>query len=130
MKDYDYYVNKRNTRHLTLYTWLIGLFQLFLGINLFILFLHSKIVLQHNEMALCWLGLSILMFILIPLRVTDQRRQERDLLATVLDGILHSACTLFFVYLFSFWILFIIYVIEMLLIVGVMVKYFREQRPK
>ena len=76
------------------------------------------------------LGLSIIMFILTPLKMTDSRKGERDLTAVIIGGIVHGICTIGSVWLLHFWLLLVVYVIEILIAILLVVKFFKGRSDK
>ena len=70
------------------------------------------------------------MFILTPLKMTDSRKEERDLTAVIIDGVVHGMCTIGSVWLLHFWLLLVIYAIEILIVVLLIVKFFKGRSDK
>ena len=128
-KEYDFFVNKRNTPHLDLYTKLIGIFYFFLGTNMELSFLYSK-YLEQQEYAGCCLVLGVLMYSMIFTNTKDPRREDRGLTAVVLDGVVHAVCTFGVAYVLSFRILVLVYIFEMIYVTKVVWKYFKFQKKK
>ena len=79
-KDYDYYVNRKNTPHLDLYTKLIGMFYFWNGMN-FILGSVYALSIGQKKLVVSGLFLGILMCSLIKDKTTDKRKNQRDLKA-------------------------------------------------
>lgn len=92
-KYYDYYVNRRNTPHLDLYTKLIGMFYFWNGMN-FILGSAYALSIGQKKLAVSGLFLGILMCSLIKDKTTDKRKNQRDLKAVIGDGIIYAICAL------------------------------------
>lgn len=92
-KYYDYYVNRRNTPHLDLYTKLIGMFYFWNGMN-FILGSAYALSIGQKKLAVSGLVLGILMCSLIKDKTTDKRKNQRDLKAVIGDGIIYTICAL------------------------------------
>lgn len=92
-KYYDYYVNRRNTPHLDLYTKLIGMFYFWNGMN-FILGSAYALSIGQKKLAVSGLVLGILMCSLIKDKTTDKRKNQRDLKAVIGDGIIYAICAL------------------------------------
>ena len=86
-KKYDLPVSRGNTPDLDLYTWLLGLFYGFTGINALLTHFGGRHV--PPEMPATFLLLGICFLLLTPLAVTDQRRDMRGLFAVVGSGITH-----------------------------------------
>ena len=85
-KDYDYYVNRKNTPHLDLYTKLIGMFYFWNGMN-FILGSVYALSIGQKKLVVSGLFLGILMCSLIKDKTTDKRKNQRDLKAVIGDQI-------------------------------------------
>ena len=77
-KYYDYYVNRRNTPHLDLYTKLIGMFYFWNGMN-FILGSAYALSIGQKKLAVSGLVLGILMCSLIKDKTTDKRKKSKRL---------------------------------------------------
>lgn len=106
-KYYDYYVNRRNTPHLDLYTKLIGMFYFWNGMN-FILGSAYALSIGQKKLAVSGLVLGILMCSLIKDKTTDKRKNQRDLKAVIGDGIIYAICALGISYVLSFWLLLLV----------------------
>lgn len=106
-KYYDYYVNRRNTPHLDLYTKLIGMFYFWNGMN-FILGSAYALSIGQKKLAVSGLVLGILMCSLIKDKTTDKRKNQRDLKAVIGDGIIYTICALEISYVLSFWLLLLV----------------------
>ena len=107
-KDYDYYVNRKNTPHLDLYTKLIGMFYFWNGMN-FILGSVYALSIGQKKLVVSGLFLGILMCSLIKDKTTDKRKNQRDLKAVIGDGIIYAICALGISYVLSFWLLLLVY---------------------
>ena len=125
-KYYDYYVNRRNTPHLDLYTKLIGMFYFWNGMN-FILGSAYALSIGQKKLAVSGLVLGILMCSLIKDKTTDKRKNQRDLKAVIGDGIIYTICALEISYVLSFWLLLLVYILEMIYVAWVIFKYFKQQ---
>lgn len=123
-KEYDFFVNKRNTPHLDLYTKLIGIFWFFWELIIYSMYI------EQQECAGCCLFLGVLMYSMILHKTTDPIRGNRGLTAVVLGGIAHAVCTFGLVYALSFWILMVVYIFEMIYVTKVIWKYFKFQKKK
>ena len=123
-KEYDFWSNKRNIPHLELYTKLIGIFWGLLGVNFLMIFFYWKFILQYENSGLI-LVLSIVMFALVPMAMTDSKKTNRDLVAVVAASVAHGIFTIGSVLVTHFWLLLIIYGIEILLVILVVVQNFR-----
>ena len=117
-KYYDYYVNRRNTPHLDLYTKLIGMFYFWNGMN-FILGSAYALSIGQKKLAVSGLFLGILMCSLIKDKTTDKRKNQRDLKAVIGDGIIYAICALGISYVLSFWLLLLVYILEMIYVAWV-----------
>lgn len=73
-----------------------------------------------------FLGLS--MYSMISDKTKNPIRENRGLLAVVLDGVAHALCTCAMVYALSFWMLIIVYIFEMVYVIKVIINYFRSQK--
>ena len=116
-KDYDYYVNRKNTPHLDLYTKLIGMFYFWNGMN-FILGSVYALSIGQKKLVVSGLFLGILMCSLIKDKTTDKRKNQRDLKAVIGDGIIYTICALEISYVLSFWLLLLVYILEMICSLG------------
>ena len=130
-KKYDYYVSRRNTPHLDLYTRLIGMFYGFLGFNFLLVFLYATILkkTEHNilyEYNILYLFLGILMFSLISQKTTDPKRGNRGLFSVVSDGCIWTILTFVMIYFLHFFVF--IYLIEALAVTAVIMHYFKGRR--
>lgn len=126
-KEYDFWANKRNIPHLELYTKLIGMFLGLLGVNFLLIYFYWKFILQYENAGLI-LVLSIIMFALVPTAMTDPQKANRDFVSVVSHGVLHGICTIGSVMVIHFWLLLIIYGFEILLVILLVVRYFKVNR--
>lgn len=110
MKNYEYYVSRRNTPRLDLYTWLIGLAYGSIALNAIITLLICS---SFKDRFLT--VESIFALVLLPLCVTDPRKSHRGLARVISDMILLTVLTTVHAFYYSFWKLFIVYTFEMLL---------------
>lgn len=124
-KDYNFWVNKHNIPNLKLYTQLIGIFYGTLGLNFLLCFLYWKYILkwEHAGMVLI---LSILMFMITPIVMTDEKRQNRNLVAVITDGIVHGVCTIGGIMLLHFKVLILLYVVEIMVVIFLSVRNYRR----
>lgn len=128
-KKYDDEADYRTIHYLDLYTKLLGMIWVSLGVNFFLDFLYWKFVLQYGDSFMV-LGLSIIMFTLTPLEMTDSRKKQRDLTAVISGGIVHGICTIGSAWLLHFWLLLVVYVIEILIAILLVVKFFKGRSDK
>lgn len=106
----DYWVSKQNTPNLKLYTWLIGLFYGFAGLNS----LASVLWYQGTDVEMICAGWMVgsCMCIMVPAAIKDKRRENRNLGAVILCGMVHLLITVFMLLLFHASFLMILYVLE------------------
>lgn len=128
-KEYDFFVSKRNTPHLDLYTKLIGTFYFFIGTNFELSFLYSMYT-ERKESAGCCLFLGLLMYSMISDKTKDPRRENRGGIAVVFGGVVHAVCTFGVVYVLSFWMLVIVYIFEIVYVMKEILKYVKSQKKK
>ena len=76
-KDYDYYVNRKNTPHLDLYTKLIGMFYFWNGMN-FILGSVYALSIGQKKLVVSGLFLGILMCSLIKDKTTEKKSKRLE----------------------------------------------------
>ena len=123
-KGYDFWANKHNIPNLKLYTQLIGIFYGTLGLNFLLCFLDWKYELKL-EYAGVMLMLSILMFTVTPVKMTDEKKQDRDLGAVIAYGIMHAVCTISSIVLLNFKALLLLYVVEILIVIFLIIRNYR-----
>lgn len=126
-KEYDFFVNRRNTPHLDLYTKLIGTFGFCLGTNFVLGFIYAMYI-EQREYAGCCLILGLLMYSMIGTKTKDPRREERSLVAVILGGIVHAICTFGIAYVLSFLVLVVVYIFEIIYVISITLKYFKHQK--
>ena len=114
-KDYDFWANKKTINNLELYTKLAGIFFSSLGLNFLLVFIYWKFVVGY-EFAGLVLILSILMFMLTPIVMTDPKKKNRDLVAIISYGLFHGICTIVSIVVTQFWLLYIAYGVELVLV--------------
>lgn len=120
-KKYNFWPNKHNIPNLKLYTQLTGIFYGTLGLNFLLCFLYVKYIMEL-EYAGMFLTLSILMFIVTPVVVTDDRPENRNLVAVISYGIMHGLFTIGSVVLLNFRVLLLLYVMEILIVILLLLK--------
>ena len=128
-KDYEFWASEKTIKNLDLYTKLIGIFFASLGFNFLLVFLYWKFVSEHEFSGLILL-LSVLMFMLTPVVMINPKKQCRDLVAVVTYGIVHGVCTISSIMVTRFWLLFIIYGFEILLIILLLKKNIKNKKTK
>lgn len=74
------------------------------------------------------MALGILMCSLIKDKTTDKRKNQRDLKAVIGDGIIYAICALGISYVLSFWLLLLVYILEMIYVAWVIFKYFKTAK--
>lgn len=129
MKKYNLKANKHNIPNLKLYTQLAGVFYGTLGLNFLCCFLYGRYVLTLEGSGLILIN-SILMFILTPIVMTDERRENRDLSATIAYGVMHGVCTIGNILWLNFTALLIIYGAEILVVLLLIFLNYRGRHGK
>ena len=130
-KEYNEYANKHNIPNLELYTQLLGIFYGTSGLNLLLCFFQWKYTMvSESEYAVLFLMLSITMFALTPIKMTNERRRDRDLFAVIGAGIVHGFCTITFIVWLRFKILLLLYVIEILIVIFLSIRNYRINHGK
>lgn len=129
-KEYDFYVSKRNTPHLDLYTKLISMFYFFVGTNFGLAALYSRVTEKRQSIVGCLLVLSLLMYSLIPVKARSLMRENRGVLAVVLGGVVCTICTFYVMCVLSFWLLIIVYIVEMISVLIVILNYFNLHKDR
>ena len=98
MKKYHEPANRRTIPNLTLYTWLLGMFYCFTGLNCVVAYLHfvrCGIRIQDElDPADMSLMLGVVMLLVTPIMIIDKRKSERNLGAVVGSGFVHLFTTL------------------------------------
>ena len=127
-KDYEFWVSKRNTPNLKLYTLLIGLSYGALAINIFIAFLYGKFKLNLEPNVCFYIMLSCAVTIILTLvAIIDPRKENRNFFTAVLCVLLHGICTVFIIALMKFWHMIIIYSIEIVIEVAFICAYHKSK---
>ena len=128
-KKYNFWPNKHNIPNLKLYTQLTGIFYGTLGLNFLLCFLYGKYILEL-EYAGFVLILSILMFLITPVAMTDEKRENRNLVAVITYGIMHGVCTIGSIVLLNFRVLLLLYIVEILIVIFFVVRNYRVNHGK
>lgn len=115
-KDYEFWANEKTINNLDLYTKLAGTFFFSLGLNFLLVFIYCKFAIKYEFSGLV-LILSILMFVLAPIVMIDPKKGSRNIIAIISYGIVHSVCTIASIWATRFWLLCIVYGIELLLVI-------------
>lgn len=121
MKRYNYRATTRNIPNLYLYTKIIGLSFLSIGINCLITFFYLRFAVE-SEYSILMLMLGVVMLVLAPIAMIDDRKEMRDSLYTVLSVVLLFVCTVGDVILFKFFWLLIPLAVELSVIVIIAIK--------
>ena len=124
MKKYDFFVNRQNTPHLDLYTKLLRIVHMYFGINLLLLAFYGIFVAKFSYCSAFFL-ISIVEFDSAVTGHKDLRKGQRDLTAVITTGMIYTLNTLGIAYLFSFEILGILYILQVLHLLFVIKKYFK-----
>lgn len=126
-KEYEFWANKQNIPYLDLYTKILKLFCGYTGFNFLLGFFYARFWgdFQYNVL---FLVLSIISFTGIYSKANDPRKQERDKNAVVFEGIFHSVCTFAVCYIVSFWILLIVYFLEIVHVAIIVKTYYRPRK--
>lgn len=128
-KEYDFWVNKHNVPNLKLYTLLMGIFYGTLGLNFLCCFLYGKreLKLEYADLILI---LSIIMFVLTPIVMIDEKRENRNLFATITYGIMHGVCTIGSIVLLRFGALLLLYIVEIMIVIFLIIRNYRINHGK
>lgn len=102
------------------------MFYFWNGMN-FILGSAYALSIGQKKLAVSGLFLGILMCSLIKDKTTDKRKNQRDLKAVIGDGIIYAICALGISYVLSFWLLLLVYILEMIYVAWVIFIYFKQQ---
>jgi hypothetical protein len=126
-KEYEFWANKQNIPHLDLYTKILKLFCGYTGLNFLLGFLYARywVDFQYNVL---FLVLSIISFSHMGSKANDPRKQARDKNAVVFTGIFHGVDTFAVCYIVSFWILLIVYFLEIVHIAMIVKTYYRPRK--
>lgn len=120
-KDYEFWANKKTVKNLELYTKLAGTFFCSLGFNFLLIFIYSKFIFEYKFAGLV-LILSVLMFVLTPIVMIDPKKGSRNLLAVISYGLFHGVCTIVGILVTRFWLLSIVYAIELLIVILMLIR--------
>lgn len=72
--------------------------------------------------------LGLLMYSMIKDKTRDIRKNQRDLVAVLGDGIVHAVCTFAVIYVLSFRLMIIVYIFEVFSVAVAVVRYFKQQK--
>ena len=117
----EFWANENTIKDLKLYTKLIGFCYISLGFNIFLLYLYCKYSLQYEYSGVV-LMLSIVFFWKAPTAMTDPKKENRDLLSTILGGIFHGFITVSGILIARFYLLFIVYGVEVLVVILLLIR--------
>lgn len=126
-KEYDFWANKQNTPHLDLYTRLIKQICGYTSLNFLLAFIYARFWIKF-QYDILFLILSVIMITTSFTKANDPRRQERSLFAVVCEGVIHALCTCAVCFMLSFWILLVIYILEIVHVVIIIKKYYRPNK--
>ena len=126
MKRYNYRATTRNIPNLYLYTKIIGLSFLSIGINCLITFFYLRFAVE-SEYSILMLMLGVVMLVLAPIAMIDDRKEMRDSLYTVSSVVMLIVCTVVDVIWFKFYWLLIPLTVELVLIASVAISYKRKK---
>ena len=124
-KDYDFFVSRRNTPNLKLYTRLIGLFYAFSGLNAILCVICQRV---DEKLVFSVVIIGIMLFLMVPTATKDPRRKSRNFGAVIATGLVHLEITIFLIIAFQFMLLAVIYVVEWVICIACII-YFRRN-PK
>ena len=71
---------------------------------------------------------GLLMYSMIKDKTRDIRKNQRDLVAVLGDGIVHAVCTFAVIYVLSFRLMIIVYIFEVFSVAVAVVRYFKQQK--
>lgn len=112
-KKYNFFVSG-NMPNIKLFTQLIGLCFGTLGLNFLLAYLYGKFAVDFEYSAVL-LVLSVIMFVLAPIAVTDEKRANRGLLAVIGCEVMRAVCTISLIVMLNFKALIIVYSVEILI---------------
>lgn len=125
--EYDFWVNKRNTPHLVLYTKLLGVLGRCLAINFFVSSIYALYI-EQKKYAIGFVVLGVLIYSRIGTKLNDPRREERGLISVIMEAIMFTICTLGIVYSLEFFKLMFVYVFEIICVTNCILKYFKQNK--
>lgn len=120
-KNMNFFVSDNNTPNLESYTKIIGFTFGSLGINYLIAYLYGKFCVDFKYSAYLLLT-GVLMFVLVPIVVTDEKRANRGLFATICSIVMHGICTISIIAMMKIQILIIMYLLEVFIYVLIIIK--------
>lgn len=83
---------------------------------------------DQKEYMVGGLFLGLLMYSMIKDKTRDIRKNQRDLVAVLGDGIVHAVCTFAVIYVLSFRLMIIVYIFEVFSVAVAVVRYFKQQK--
>ena len=112
-KEYNFFVSG-NLPNLKLFTQLIGLCFGTLGLNFLLAYLYGRFAADFEYSAVLLL-LSVIMFVLTPIVITDEKRANRGLFAVICGEVMRAVCTISLIVMLNFKALIIVYSAELLI---------------
>lgn len=112
-KEYNFFVSG-NMPNLKLFTQLIGLCFGTLGLNFLLAYLYGRFAVDFEYSAMLPV-LSVIMFVLTPIVVTDEKRANRGLFAVICGEVMRAVCTISLIVMLNFKALIIVYSVELLI---------------
>ena len=107
----DFFVSSRNTPHLREKTIIIGMAYLFSGANCIV----CGLVCAEGSVVQMELLLGITMLLMVPISVTDEKRENRGMLATICACLTHLVFSGILAYLSTPWWM-AVYAVEVVII--------------
>ena len=112
-KEYNFFVSG-NLPNLKLFTQIIGLCFGTLGLNFLLAYLYGRFAADFEYSAVLLL-LSVIMFVLTPIVVTDEKRANRGVFAVICGEVMRAICTISLIVVLNFKALIIVYSVEILI---------------
>ena len=112
-KKYNFFVSG-NMPNLKLFTQLIGLCFETLGLNFLLAYLYGKFAADFECSAVLPV-LSLIMFALTPIVVTDEKGANRGLFAVICGEVMRAVCTISLIAVMNFKALIAVYSVELLI---------------
>ncbi len=120
-KDYEFWANKKTVKNLELHTKLAGMFFGSLSFNFLLVFIYLRYIFDYKFAGLV-LMLSVLMFMLTPIIMMDPKKGNRNSVAVISYGLFHGVCTIVSILVTRFWLLSIVYTIELLIVILLLIR--------
>ena len=125
-KKYNFFVSN-NMPDLELYTQLIGLCFGTLGLNFLLAYLYGKFAVEFEHSAVLLL-LSVLMFVLTPIVVTDEKKANRGLLAVICGEVMRAVITISLIAMMKFKTLITVFSVEILIDLFLVIRNIRSHK--